>query len=133
MVLEPARRGIDHQSEQLHRSQLARVVSGSSHPPGHGQSRAARCATVVRVRLIRTRNRRQRSACCSDRSTCFKRRSRIAGWYSSRPHGSAHACRVRVASAQRTGGDRKSTRLNSSHLVISYAVFCLKKKKNRKG
>src|SRR5205807_4874900 len=29
----------------------------------------------------------------------------------------------------RVGGDRKSTRLNSSHLVISYAVFCLKKKK----
>src|SRR3989454_5622295 len=27
------------------------------------------------------------------------------------------------------GRDRKSTRLNSSHLVISYAVFCLKKKK----
>src|SRR5256885_12333752 len=27
-------------------------------------------------------------------------------------------------------GDRKSTRLNSSHLVISYAVFCLKKKNN---
>src|SRR5256885_11098723 len=29
------------------------------------------------------------------------------------------------------GKDRKSTRLNSSHLVISYAVFCLKKKKNK--
>src|SRR3989454_3795253 len=29
--------------------------------------------------------------------------------------------------------DRKSTRLNSSHLVISYAVFCLKKKKNEHG
>src|SRR5205807_5564660 len=28
-------------------------------------------------------------------------------------------------------GDRKSTRLNSSHLVISYAVFCLKKKNHR--
>src|SRR5438874_6253610 len=28
-----------------------------------------------------------------------------------------------------TGGDRKSTRLNSSHVEISYAVFCLKKKK----
>src|SRR6266480_6634024 len=27
-------------------------------------------------------------------------------------------------------GDRKSTRLNSSHMSISYAVFCLKKKKN---
>src|SRR5438034_1967715 len=32
-------------------------------------------------------------------------------------------------SSQRT--DRKSTRLNSSHTVISYAVFCLKKKKNK--
>src|SRR5260221_7588902 len=29
----------------------------------------------------------------------------------------------------RIDGDRKSTRLNSSHTVISYAVFCLKKKK----
>src|SRR2546430_13536370 len=29
-----------------------------------------------------------------------------------------------------SGGDRKSTRLNSSHSQISYAVFCLKKKKN---
>src|SRR5256885_8481158 len=31
---------------------------------------------------------------------------------------------------RRAGRDRKSTRLNSSHLVISYAVFCLKKKNN---
>src|SRR5438034_8556862 len=30
------------------------------------------------------------------------------------------------------GEDRKSTRLNSSHTVISYAVFCLKKKKKKK-
>src|SRR2546426_6899928 len=30
------------------------------------------------------------------------------------------------------GQDRKSTRLNSSHLVISYAVFCLKKKKKNR-
>src|SRR5947207_4889036 len=30
-------------------------------------------------------------------------------------------------------GDRKSTRLNSSHTVISYAVFCLKKKKKAKN
>src|SRR5438552_12452569 len=29
-------------------------------------------------------------------------------------------------------GDRKSTRLNSSHQIISYAVFCLKKKKKKK-
>src|SRR2546426_7920219 len=32
------------------------------------------------------------------------------------------------AMARGSQGDRKSTRLNSSHLVISYAVFCLKKK-----
>src|SRR3712207_8548793 len=31
------------------------------------------------------------------------------------------------------GTDRKSTRLNSSHANISYAVFCLKKKKNSRG
>src|SRR5256885_5348603 len=37
---------------------------------------------------------------------------------------------VRVHAHVRVNGeDRKSTRLNSSHLVISYAVFCLKKKK----
>src|SRR5471030_3359577 len=37
----------------------------------------------------------------------------------------------RVAELARGQGDRKSTRLNSSHLGISYAVFCLKKKKNK--
>src|SRR5436190_17957171 len=37
---------------------------------------------------------------------------------------------ARVARVERRDvGDRKSTRLNSSHTVISYAVFCLKKKK----
>src|SRR3989454_2673201 len=41
----------------------------------------------------------------------------------------------RGARGARAGGDldRKSTRLNSSHLVISYAVFCLKKKKPERG
>src|SRR5438034_6201628 len=34
-----------------------------------------------------------------------------------------------IVTSSREGGDRKSTRLNSSHTVISYAVFCLKKKK----
>src|SRR5256885_10376535 len=38
-------------------------------------------------------------------------------------------CRLRRGAWYRVAGlDRKSTRLNSSHLVISYAVFCLKKK-----
>src|SRR5207249_11837534 len=35
--------------------------------------------------------------------------------------------------ADHCGVDRKSTRLNSSHVSISYAVFCLKKKKHRRN
>src|SRR5258708_27178945 len=42
------------------------------------------------------------------------------------PEGRALRHRRRQASGQ--GRDRKSTRLNSSHQIISYAVFCLKKK-----
>src|SRR3712207_7467734 len=43
-----------------------------------------------------------------------------------RPRRLAHEMQERLV----LGGDRKSTRLNSSHANISYAVFCLKKKKN---
>src|SRR5256885_5010012 len=45
-----------------------------------------------------------------------------------------HSQRHWLGSRQRAGGsgDRKSTRLNSSHLVNSYAVFCFKKKKKKK-
>src|SRR5260221_9490425 len=42
------------------------------------------------------------------------------------------AMAARVAEQLENLADRKSTRLNSSHTVISYAVFCLKKKKNKK-
>src|SRR5699024_12425345 len=38
---------------------------------------------------------------------------------------------VRMLNVRRPGTDRKSTRLNSSHVSISYAVFCLKKKKKK--
>src|SRR5437867_5823327 len=47
------------------------------------------------------------------------------------PDHPAHAGRRHEQIAQRRQ-DRKSTRLNSSHRTISYAVFCLKKKKNKK-
>src|SRR5256885_5784728 len=40
----------------------------------------------------------------------------------------AHAGHLGLRPHWTAGRDRKSTRLNSSHLVISYAVFCLKKK-----
>src|SRR3989454_6062652 len=55
-------------------------------------------------------------------------------WFGGRPppmKARRRLCNERVREAER-GVDRKSTRLNSSHLVISYAVFCLKKKKKSK-
>src|SRR5256885_9237478 len=60
---------------------------------------------------------------------CFWHRCVFAAAYMFRNHG------IRVLTSRSYDGeyiarDRKSTRLNSSHLVISYAVFCLKKKKN---
>src|SRR5256885_2665819 len=68
---------------------------------------------------------------------------RILG-YGTRGHGyvivsivrHAFECRVLIVPIVEVGcryiSDRKSTRLNSSHLVISYAVFCLKKKEHKK-
>src|SRR2546422_2395165 len=50
----------------------------------------------------------------------------LACWH--RPEGLVNAIRSRLR--DRRSSDRKSTRLNSSHGYISYAVFCLKKKKN---
>src|SRR5690606_41194003 len=65
-----------------------------------------------------------------------------AGGGGRRASGSEHALGARIGEdlpqapggerrrpARLPGGDRKSTRLNSSHVKISYAVFCLKKKK----
>src|SRR2546422_7604241 len=51
-----------------------------------------------------------------------------AGYHVGRREGIAGA-----AGRADESGDRKSTRLNSSHGYISYAVFCLKKKKKRKA
>src|SRR5256885_6570841 len=64
----------------------------------------------------------------------------LADWLAAMPQGlvtrgeSAQDIRRALASDRALpdhGEDRKSTRLNSSHLVISYAVFCLKKKNNK--
>src|SRR5438132_6697404 len=54
-----------------------------------------------------------------------------AGALAQPPAGSWHPVPDRRARGARQI-DRKSTRLNSSHTVISYAVFCLKKKKKKK-
>src|SRR5258708_16619188 len=74
------------------------------------------------------------------RSTPYKERG-VATWYGKHYHGqktsSGEVYDMYALSAAHTllplprkfSGDRKSTRLNSSHQIISYAVFCLKKKK----
>src|SRR5438477_4368875 len=47
------------------------------------------------------------------------------------PEGHRHAAAGDKSRRRCAGEDRKSTRLNSSHMSISYAVFCLKKKKKK--
>src|SRR3712207_9165845 len=53
----------------------------------------------------------------------------IFSWGGNPGVGSLHRLRDAVENRWPAGLDRKSTRLNSSHANISYAVFCLKKKK----
>src|SRR3712207_7323414 len=55
------------------------------------------------------------------------RRTRHKSQSTSRPHDSRRSSSLDLAGYAVPGGDRKSTRLNSSHANISYAVFCLKK------
>src|SRR5947209_12383239 len=63
-------------------------------------------------------------------TTLFRSLSRTEGHPARRRRGAAlQAQAVREDRARRGHRDRKSTRLNSSHANISYAVFCLKKKK----
>src|SRR3712207_8701038 len=85
---------------------------------------------------------RSRHRCGYVGSTCLSHEERPAPLGSACPCGSAHLERratnvvtpvhhdvvhgcVRVQQGQEPPGDRKSTRLNSSHANISYAVFCL--------
>src|SRR2546426_9111662 len=77
------------------------------------------------------------------RTACGGRRARGRGGACARRHPGREPRAVRAPRQDTTvhrrdrgrrphRRDRKSTRLNSSHLVISYAVFCLKKKKKMK-
>src|SRR5256885_8046512 len=62
------------------------------------------------------------------RSTLFPYTTLFRSRRGHRQASAATATRLDRRHAGDPGADRKSTRLNSSHLVISYAVFCLKKK-----
>src|SRR5690349_23711290 len=71
--------------------------------------------------------------------TARARRDRARGQHVGRAASARHfrlrgeQIRADQRDAQLCARDRKSTRLNSSHVEISYAVFCLKKKKNKKN
>src|SRR5437667_4525000 len=79
------------------------------------------------------------AACCSD--PCDGRTQGTTGMFDSLPYrnDAAQIFRRLIRSLPQRSGvlgierirDRKSTRLNSSHITISYAVFCLKKKKQQ--
>src|SRR5439155_22321852 len=62
---------------------------------------------------------------------CLHQTQSRAGADAGGPHDPSLSALARTSSivpTRRGSGDRKSTRLNSSHVAISYAVFCLKKK-----
>src|SRR2546427_4308762 len=63
--------------------------------------------------------------------TPIKKAKKKAWSYSAGPYG--HRVRVFETPTAIYAEDRKSTRLNSSHSQISYAVFCLKKKKESRS
>src|SRR5690242_21575154 len=63
---------------------------------------------------------------------CRDRRPRQEAQRLPQEQGQGRRVRRRGRVDHSRAGDRKSTRLNSSHMSISYAVFCLKKKKKQK-
>src|SRR5437660_3138916 len=97
------------------RSDSVRRINMSSEPGNESFFCALR--PIPRILSLRWRDARVKFRLASPRAA---RRSR-----------GAHAHRMRIARARCRCRDRKSTRLNSSHVAISYAVFCLKKKKRR--
>src|SRR5699024_8001702 len=107
--------------------------------PGRGDDLHQRCAPAGsrRVRAVRTAaSRRASSSAGTQRRSSRQQSSRTVATTAGSPVRSGAASAGSRASAQPGSGtsapDRKSTRLNSSHVSISYAVFCLKKKKNDK-
>src|SRR3712207_6847272 len=82
--------------------------------------------TLFRSRRHRAKVPRTRPVFCC---TAMEQLPRRSVWSSVRPHGGGEAGGKGAPGDGRE--DRKSTRLNSSHANISYAVFCLKKKKTK--
>src|SRR5699024_12835797 len=77
-----------------------------------------------------TRRSSDLSSPCTTSRAPSTRSSRCIGAIRFRHYPPAALRHVRRPARRDVGRDRKSTRLNSSHVSISYAVFCLNKKKN---
>src|SRR5690348_3160347 len=93
----------------------------SRHARSQAQQRRTRTATALQHALTRLRRNRRRQQHRLDAAAKAAARLRMA-----------HAPAKQMISRLCEPIDRKSTRLNSSHPSISYAVFCLKKKKHNK-
>src|ERR1039458_3718221 len=130
----PSITGIDRKSTRLNSSHLGisyavfclkKFHQGQCSHPGRGNRTArdsrsfAAYVCTVRIFFFLMIRRPPRST-LFPYTTLFRSRYPVGGEWEG-------ACR---RGAAEKGSDRKSTRLNSSHLGISYAVFCLKKKKH---
>src|SRR5207249_7002875 len=95
-------------------------------------SAAAGVAAQVQPRSSNWRSRAAPSACVARQPNCWMKKLGI--WNRSiEPKTTYAGFAEYTESTEKKRLDRKSTRLNSSHVSISYAVFCLKKKKKKKN
>src|SRR5215475_10444082 len=110
-----------------------RRVRGLPPPrPAPAASCAARAVPGRRAGTVRPPQRPARPAAPGRRRDGGPRPCGAPAGAAARPGAGARAAPRHRRHAHRLRTDRKSTRLNSSHVKISYAVFCLKKKKKIK-
>src|SRR5690606_40830341 len=106
------------QEHHLHKTAVADIVDVVAH----GMSPGSELKSAAIIARLWTDRKTQASA---SRTVRWRMKSIVSGYrcFVSRPSNAPVCSRIyRIASE-----DRKSTRLNSSHVKISYAVFCLKK------
>src|SRR5439155_3394206 len=123
----------------------ARVGATASHIGHMGCWRTlSRWSAGIPVNIIKSASASPRRPCASTSASCFRYSFHACRAASSELYVASYIASFLILSpslmassmeaAIKLGDkiDRKSTRLNSSHVAISYAVFCLKKKKKKK-
>src|SRR5215216_2415446 len=135
--LRPTRRSEEHTSELqspdhlvcrlLLEEKTKRTARPSTPTSRSSQDRGSSCAAVFFLMI-----RRPPRSTLFPYTTLFRSSARLRPTRARRRDSNVTLVSTRFASASSSSLDRKSTRLNSSHQIISYAVFCLKKKKKKK-